>query len=73
LAGALGLNYPEFPDSCRRIELVYGFDLYLIQLGHEPLGKPDGSAVYPHLDTQSAILIDQQLSFGGEQAATAPG
>ena len=74
LARPFGLNYPEFPDSCRRIEfvfsvnvyqmLIYGFDGNLIQLREQPLGEPDGLAVDAHLDVEGAVLIDQELPFG---------
>jgi len=69
LARTFGLNYPEFPDSCRRIPfaffinmdemLVDGFDRYLIQLGHQPLGEPDGCSVDAHPHAQRAVLTPE--------------
>ncbi len=66
LAGALSLNYPEFPDSCRRIEfsllvdvlevLVDGADVLLEQLSHELLGEPDGLVLIQRPAPSAAFL-----------------
>lgn len=58
-AGAFGLNYPEFPDSCRGFEFslivnvdemfVGGLDRNLEQFGDKPLREPNGLAIEPHM------------------------
>ena len=62
----LGLNYSEFPNGCRGIELLLVEDVSevlvdrgdsdLVQLCHEALREPDRPAVEAHLDTASPIL-----------------
>jgi hypothetical protein len=66
LAPALGLNYSEFPDSCRQVHFALVHDVlnvfadranvFLEQLGHLPLGQPDGVALPPNGDAALPVL-----------------
>ncbi len=75
LAISLGLNYPEFPDSCRLIKftlfvnvdqmLIRHFHRYLEQVGNHPLRQPDCLVRESYLDPRVAILGLPQLDSLG--------
>ncbi len=67
-----GLNYPEFPDSCRSGEFgffvnvaemfVYGFDRDIEQISDEFLGEPKGFVFEAALDARAAVfgLVEEE-------------
>jgi hypothetical protein len=70
---ALGLNYPEFPDSSFRFDLPFrvdvlqmladGLDRNLIELGDLRLREPYRIAFQSHLDAGLRILAAVQDQF----------
>src|SRR5690606_39958650 len=66
LPRALGLNYPEFPDSCTRIALTLGekvadvlvnrAHVLIEQLRDLPLAQPNGTVHGPKADGRGAVL-----------------
>jgi len=75
LAVSLSLNYPEFPDGCRRVGLAFLEDVLKVlvdrpnvlleQLGEEALREPHGAAVKAHLDAASPVLALGEDDLGG--------
>ena len=74
-ARALGLNYPEIPDSCGFVEfsrvenvvqvLVYSSDVYIEELRHEFLGEPDGSFFVAHFNPSGFVSSEHEELAGG--------
>jgi hypothetical protein len=72
----LAANYPEFPDSCRRVQLgllidvlqvlVDRADILLKQLRDQDLRKPDGLVLEAAIDARPAVfgLIEDDLAAG---------
>jgi hypothetical protein len=75
-AGAFGLNYPEFPDSCAGIKLALVVNIdqmlirrlyrYLIKLGDTPLWEPNGFFLEVDLDFWPAVIAlkEKDLATG---------
>ena len=71
---ALGTNYPEFPDSCRGIELVLredvlqvlvdGSKVSVVELSNQGLTEPDAFFFKSTFDSGPAVgsLVENDLS-----------
>ena len=72
---SLDSNYPEFPDSCPRIELPFFKKVLEVfvdrphilpeQFGHQGLGEPYGFACEPALDSAPTVLGRVEDHFAG--------
>ncbi|EKD40795.1 MAG: hypothetical protein ACD_74C00161G0001 [uncultured bacterium] len=72
---SLGLNYPEFPDSCLPLDfpgiadvlqvLADSANIHIKQLSHEFLGQPDGLVLITGLDALFPRLAGEDQEFGG--------
>jgi hypothetical protein len=72
---SFALNYSEFPNSCRRVELPLLEDVSkvlvdrrngdLVQLSQKALGQPNRPAIEAHLDTAPTVLPLVEDDFGG--------
>lgn len=73
------MNYPEFPDSCLRIELAFvvdvlevlvdGPDVLAVEIGHQLLREPDRPLGKARLDVDRTVVthVDQKLAGGGDE------
>jgi hypothetical protein len=73
LTARLVLNYPGFPDSCRRLKFALGehipdvlvdrWQALLEQVRHLALAEPDGLVLESHLDSCLAVegRVEEEL------------